>query len=397
MSEMAMLRQSSGFLRLMVSNVRMVRRQSHQPPVWFLVLFAIFTYPAFCGIRPSFGLDYSAWHATHIVVVTTTTDGSTFEVLETLKGDLKAGERIVIPQLRPTPKAIPISLYPKSWEEAVGGGVNEVIPKQLPGSRMILFLQSGEEMPTKNKTEKTGQRSWKPADILGEMKASVLWIDGSQVYCFIQLMNPGPSVFFESHISEQKVRDRVIEVANAQRELVSSVAESDGALRAERLKPFVQSDIFLARSFALDELGKAGSAAVPTIRGMLDDPAFRNEASGLAKALALAGGEGVGEELNKRLQQNLAFWKSAGPTLGQGWWNQDLYSGTPLRGRYSVTYELVIALEHTHYSPARRTAIELRNFWRSLPQLNDPSDQMANECDKLIDQLQPENPGDPEN
>jgi hypothetical protein len=333
------------------------------------------------------------------VVVTTTTDGSTFEVLEPLKGDLKAGERIVIPQLRPTPKAIPISLYPKSWEQAVGGGVNEVIPKQQPGSRMILFLQSGEDIPTKNKTEKTGHHLWKTADIFGEMKASVLWIDGSQVYCFIQLMNPGPSVLFEWHISEQKVRDRIIEVADAQRELAASVGESDGALRAERLKPYVKSDIFPARSFALVELGKAGSAAVPTIRGMLDDLAFRGEASELVKALGMAGGEGVGEELNRRLQQDLAFWKSTGPTLTQGWWNEDLNSGTPLRGRYLVTYELVRALEHTNYSPARRTAIELRNFWRSLPQLNDPSglDSLANECDNLIDQLQPSSPGDPDN
>lgn len=395
---MGMLRQSSRFLRLVVSNVSMIRRWSLLPPVWFLVLFAILTSPAFCGIRPSFGLDYSAWHATHIVVVTPTTDASTFEVLEPLKGDLKAGERIVIPQLRPTAKAIPISLYPKSWDEAVSGGVNEGIPKQLPGSRMILFLKSGEE-PTKNKSEKPGQHLWKPADIFGEMKASVLWIDGNQVYCFIQLMNPGPSVLFESRISELKVRDRVIEVANAQRELVASVAESDGAVRAERLKPFVRSDIFPARWFALGELGKAGSAAVPTISGMLDDPSFRDEASGLVKALALAGGEGVAEELNRRLQQDLVFWKSAGPTLRQGWWNQDLNSGTPLRGRYSVTHELVLALTHTHYPPARTTAIELRNFWRSLPQLNDPSglNQMANDCDQLINQLQPENSGDPEN
>ena len=96
--------------------------------------------------------------------------------------------------------------------------MNEVIPKQLPGSRMILFLQSSEEIPTKNGTDKTGRHLWKPADLFGEMKTSVLWIDGSQVYCFIQLMNPGPSVLFECPISEQKVRDRVIEVGNAERE-----------------------------------------------------------------------------------------------------------------------------------------------------------------------------------
>ncbi|MBZ5687747.1 MAG: hypothetical protein LAP86_22260 [Acidobacteriia bacterium] len=212
---------------------------------------------------------------------------------------------------------------------------------------------------------------------------------GDHVYQFVQLMNPGPSVFFEFHESEQKVRDRVTEIDEAQKELTVSVAESDGAVRAERLKQYVHSDIFPARLFALEELGKSGPEAVPTIIAMLDDPSFDAEADGLIKALVKAGGETVGEEVTGRLRRELAFWKTAGPNLTPGLWNQDLNSGTPLRGRYSQTYELILALESTHYSPARKTAIELRDLWRSLPQLNDSSglNQMAEECDKLISQL----------
>jgi hypothetical protein len=54
------------------------------------------------------------------------------------------------------------------------------------------------------------------------------------------------------------------------------------------------------------------------------------------------------------------------------------------------TYQLIVALELTHYSGALNTAIQLRDFWRSLPQLDDPSglNQIAEECDKLIGQLQ---------
>jgi hypothetical protein len=146
-------------------------------------------------------------------------------------------------------------------------------------------------------------------------------------------MNSGPSVFFEFPGSEQKVRDRVIKIDEAQRELTVSVAESEGAVRAERLKPYVHSDILPARLFALEELGKSGPEAVPTILAMLDDPSFSAEADGLIKALVRAGGETVGEELNSRLRRELAFWKTAGPNLTQGWWNQDLNRGTPLRGR----------------------------------------------------------------
>jgi hypothetical protein len=60
--------------------------------------------------------------------------------------------------------------------------------------------------------------------------------------------------------------------------------------------------------------------------------------------------------------------------------------------KYDETIELVRALDHERYSPATRTAAELRDFWLSLPQLNDPSglDQMVEECDLLVRHLKAE-------
>jgi hypothetical protein len=84
--------------------------------------------------------------------------------------------------------------------------------------------------------------------------------------------------------------------------------------------------------------------------------AFADAAGGLVEALAAAGAEGVGEELNNRLQQDLAFWRSTGPTLQQNWWNQDPSPNAPLRDRYSQTYELIVALEEAHSAGARETA-----------------------------------------
>ncbi len=53
------------------------------------------------------------------------------------------------------------------------------------------------------------------------------------------------------------------------------------------------------------------------------------------------------------------------------------------------TFQLILGLERTHYTPALITAKQLANLWRFLPQLNDPSglNQMAEECDKLVDVL----------
>jgi hypothetical protein len=354
-----------------------------------LLLLFVLASPAFAGIRPSFALDYSSWHATHILLVVTTHTDGTFEVIESWKGDLNVGEQVVVPELRPDRKAIPISRYPQSWSDAIAGGIGEMIPRQPAGSRMVLFLESATLPPT-DRADNQQRLPWKPADIFGEMKTSVLWIDGGQIYGFLQLMNPGPSVLFEFSDSEGKVRDRVTEIDGVQKELTASLEEHDGAQRAERLKQYTQSDIFPARSLSLEELGKSGPAAVPTIRGMLDDPAFADEAAALVQALVAAGGDAVGEELNSRLRQDLAFWRAAGPTLPQGWWNQELSPHAPLRGRYSQTEQLIMGLEKTHYAGALKTAIELRDFWRSLPQLNDPSgiNRMAGACDMLISHLQ---------
>ncbi len=154
-------------------------------------------------------------------------------------------------------------------------------------------------------------------------------------------------------------------------------------------KPYVRSEVYEAQQLALSELGKCGPSALETIRGMLNDPAFGDEAAELVKAFVEAGGEAVGEELANRLQQELAFWRTTAPSLPRGWWNQDPAPHEPLRERYSQTFQLILGLERTHYTPALITAKQLANLWRFLPQLNDPSglNQMVVECDKLVDRL----------
>src|SRR5271169_32229 len=132
---------------------------------WSLILLVALAHPAFPAIRPSFRLDYSSWHATQIVLAVTTPVDGTFKVVESWKGDLRVGERLVIPELRPEPNAVPISRYPKEWSEAVRGGVSEQIPRELAGSRMVLFLKSSADgqVPT-SRTDESGRYGWKPSD-----------------------------------------------------------------------------------------------------------------------------------------------------------------------------------------------------------------------------------------
>jgi hypothetical protein len=298
---------------------------------WSLILWGVLIQPALSAIRPSFSPDYSSWRATHIVLVITTPADGTFEVVESWKGDLRVGEQLVIPELRPTANAIPIFRSKTSYPEAVRSG-SEQVPREPVGSRMILFLKSSEDEQTPmNRIDEPERRGWKPSNMMGSMKASVVWIDGDRMYCFTQLINPGPSVLSEWSISEEKLRNRVAKINRIQEQMTAAASAENGQERAERLKAYVHSDIRPARQFALEELGKSGPAAAGTISRMLDDPAFSDEASELVIALVKAGGEAVGEELNRRLQQDLAFWRSTGPSLSEGWWNEDPRPQAPLQ------------------------------------------------------------------
>lgn len=361
---------------------------------FLLVLLAALLIPAFGGFRPSFSLDYCSWNATHIVLAEVTPQDGDFKVIESWKGNLNVGDHVSVPQLKPGPHAIPIALYSNQSRQfqLSGNGDIEDIPRQPVGSHLVLFMrrESEDERPL-NAANTTGRPpEWEPSDLFHEIRSSVIWLDGSELYVFTQWMNPGPSLLSKWDKSLTAVQARVAEIIQMQKALNDSVRLRDKSERAERLKPYVHSDAFPARKFAMEQLGKCGPSGLATIRTMLDNPEYAIEAEDLIRAYSEAGGELAGEELSNRLEKELAFWQATGPQLQQGWWNQDAKPDAPLRLRYGQTIQLIRGLKRTHYMPSLTTAIQLRDFWRSLPQLNDPSglNQLATECDGLIRHLQ---------
>jgi hypothetical protein len=129
---------------------------------------------------------------------------------------------------------------------------------------------------------------------------------------------------------------------------------------------------------------------VPVIRSILDEAAFATESNALVKALVRAGGTAEGTDLTARLVRDLEFWRTVGPQLQQGWWNDDPTPESPLRNRYGQTLELIRGLDAIQFPGALSTGIALWDYWRSLPQLDDPTglNQISQECDKLIHDLQ---------
>ena len=75
--------------------------------VGFVILSAIGAIPVDAGIRPSFSLDGCSWNATHIVLVQTIPKDGAFSVVESWKGDLKPGDSLEVPELKPNKDAVP--------------------------------------------------------------------------------------------------------------------------------------------------------------------------------------------------------------------------------------------------------------------------------------------------
>jgi hypothetical protein len=367
---------------------------------WCAILLAVLSQSGLAMLRALFSPDSASWAASNIVLVETTPIDGTFRVIESWNGDLSAGNQVVVPELIPKANALPISAYPKWWTPADRSGVAEQIPRQPAGSRLVLFLRKNK--PEAGDMRKSEWLGWSPGAGEDSMKISAVWIDRGGTYFFTQMRDTSEplvlTVFGEQVQGEQRfaphsgewLKQDVERVLGVQNEMTAILEEKDGRARALRLKPFVTSKIFPARRQAIEDLGKSGPSAVGTIGEMLDDPAFAEQAPELLDAMVKAGGKAGGDELNRRFERDVAFWERTGPSLRQGWWNEDPTPNSPLRSRYGQTYRLVVGLEKIHYAGALNTAVELRDLWRSLPQLNDPSglNQMAEACEALITQSQ---------
>jgi hypothetical protein len=348
----------------------------------FGILLAIDAIPADGGIRPSFSLDRCSWYATHVVLVQTTPKDGVFSVVESWKGDLRTGDSLEVPELKPIKNAVPISSdrKPQGFGPQDTQGINEEIPRQSVGSRMILFLKKREEgdVASPSAGNNTGTR-WEPASRWGGMKVSALWIEGGKSFCFLQWMNPGPSALSECVQFPLVSSDvavftaRIQRVLQVQKYLGETMAmKNNPEVRADRLGRIALSDVWEAQREALDALGKSGTVALPEILQVMDEPPVPYDGKVTIRALVEAAGKDSGKQLHARLQQDLIYWKAVGPTLTPSWLDQLAEPGASLFVKFDETELLIRELDQEHYTPAAHTAAELRDFWVSQPLLYDP-------------------------
>ncbi|BCM93823.1 hypothetical protein IAD21_05714 [Abditibacteriota bacterium] len=328
------------------------------------------------SLHPSCSPEMSTWYSTDIVVATegATIDGN-LQVLEVLKGDMKVGAQVSLPELA--------KFAPERARMVVTWSAEERMkpPTYVTGSRLWLFLI---------KTPKDPGRWYSTSG--ADLNTSVVWIEPEKIYSFLQDRNPGPSLLTSLDMSEAQLKAQVSDIVRIQTGIAQAVSLPDLTQRAQALGPLATSPYYPATRLALDELAKCGEAAVPTLRALFSDNTVFTGHYQAADALGKAGGQALGPELTRLLETETRFWKQQGPQLRMGWWNGaglESEEVEPLRERFSKVSHLLSGLKNTNDAGCTQAVTELRDFWVSLPQLNDPSglDLVANQCNSLLGTL----------
>jgi hypothetical protein len=143
-------------------------------------------------------------------------------------------------------------------------------------------------------------------------------------------------------------------------------------VRAERLGITALSDVYEAQKAAIDSLGRVGVVALPEILQVMDKPPLPYDGAALIRVFVEAVGKDSGRQLHARLEQDVIYWRTIGPTLTQDWLHQLIVVGSPLFVKFQETSLLIRELDQEQYAPAAQTVAELRDFWVSQPQLYDP-------------------------
>jgi hypothetical protein len=328
-------------------------------------------------LGPSFYLDNCGWHAASVVVVKTLSlkDG-TVEILETWAGDLRKGDRLTLKEL-----AAFVDPARRAILSAPG-----TAPDQVSGARLVLFLKRQPRRQDPSKSD------WVLA--LRTVDESVAWVEDSVLFAHVAGKARETVGIAELSMTPVEMAARVRQLARLRGDLERATAQADPAQRAKALRPFVESELYYARYAAFEELARCGKPALPVLREMLRDPGLHRRHDMVVRALARAGGPDAGAELAKLLEGELAYWKMTAPGLPAGWWNGAggavaEETAERLRERYSVTLETIRGLRQARFPEGKTTVTAFRDYWRSLPQLEDKSGltQMSEECDHVLAEL----------
>src|ERR1043166_9413250 len=342
---------------------------------------------------PSFSPHYCSWIAEEIVIVTEgdVVDGDLI-VLESWKGDLRQGDKVVLPELAifATEESRKLKYFP-GRKQPTGA------PKFVTGTRMVFFAKraSGSVAETNRVPEITSRIPQRSAYSLVDLVwVCTVWIEQDHVYGFRWISNPGPALLTFLDLSEQQLKQQVLEVTATHDALNKATNITDSTARAKEAARFTSSQFWQGKDLAFEILAGCKEGALPVLREMLKDGSNLRRHEDAVKALGKAGGLSVGPDLTAIVQEELRFWKTTAPKLRIGWWNDNEqrleWSRVELlRDHYCKVLAALEALQKINYPNCERPVREFRDFWRSLPQLEDKDGfkQMSEACDIVLANL----------
>ena len=338
-------------------------------------------------------------------------------MLEVWKGDIEKGEWITVPELarfadkksravsgRPGRK-VPLSIRPRMAASRIKGYIYGWSPlfvaDHVTCKRMVLFLNRVSEAVEKLPEGDGGDSvHYVPAGFEGNIKTSVAWIEHGWAYFYMRFFNPGDVKLHGPGPSEKDLKAKVIaevarhayeeaRLAKAQATVALLAGVDSAAERIALLKPHVMSETAVERKFALVWLGKEGDAALPLLCEIFEDLTLNFSIRWAALFAMGAQGAKAGPYLASLLEKELAYWREVGPTLQVGWWGGvglTEEQQQQLRRRYGTTSEVMGKLHQTGYTGCADIVREFRDFWRSLPQLEDKTglSQMSETAEEIL-------------
>jgi len=338
------------------------------------------------GRGASFYLDRAAWHATDIVVANegAIIDG-TLTVLAVWDGKLAVGDSVYIPGL---------SKFAEEESRTVRTIFEfdrDVPPVVVSSQRMVLFLKRAKKESTPDKLASAS--AWQPASsVVRGIEESVAWIADDRAYAITQPISPGGSFLAEMLYSENEMRESVRSVVKICNQFRAATDLTDVGSRAKNAAKHVSSPRSYVRYQAFKMLAESGDDALPFLRRVLRDKSNVKLHKHAVEAFVTAGGEAVVPELTRMVGQELLFWKRAAPSLKYGWSKgRDLEQKRLeyLNDRYEIALAVFYALQKTK-SPICKAAVEeFRDYWRSLPQLEDlrMPGELSQACDAVLQRL----------
>lgn len=333
------------------------------------------TISRFGGIMPAFHLDTVVWNATDIVIVdgNTPVDGE-LRVAQTLHGSLKPGDTLSISDLK-------LFREPETRKVCDWFRGREQNPRDhVTGKRMMLFLvRSGDEWLS----AMTHFEHRHPMDF------SVVWIEDQDAYAIEQPQNPGPNLIVPQAGGVKRIIADVRSKRNIVSEFKASLKIPDSSRRSVALKPFATGDAWHVRKAAFVALTQCGVRARTTLEETLGEKEPSPFHSDAMKALIeIAVDEADKSGISTRLDAETNYWRSITASLEVGWWNDsDNYTEyAPHKDRYGRLIAILRALQDNTELANVESIERLRDFWRSLPQLNDPSgtNEVTEACDNIL-------------